>query len=117
MLSSSRNGSTSDGHYRELDDEHNHNDNPPQNHELGNMTSTNGTAHLADSDMTTTAGSTTTATMHKEAPHPRKNIAGWKWQGTLAVVFLTSLVNGAFSTYSFSLSSLPSFCSILRRGS
>jgi L-ascorbate metabolism protein UlaG (beta-lactamase superfamily) len=28
------------------------------------------------------------------ADHPRKDIPGWKWQGTLAVVFLTSLVNG-----------------------
>lgn len=26
--------------------------------------------------------------------HPRKNLAEWKWKGTISVIFLTSMING-----------------------
>jgi hypothetical protein len=93
---SSRNGSTGDGTYQELQDDH------PQQHELSNMNMAGSNkANGADSDYMTTAESTTTATTQKEAPHPRKDLPAWKWQGTLAVCFLTSLVNGMFLSSHF----------------
>lgn len=56
-------------------------------HHAANMAAT-------DSDNTTTTGSTTTAAAKTQDVNPRKDVPAWKWQGTLAVIFLTSLVNG-----------------------
>ena len=100
MLSSR--GGNGDGQYRELEDDHAH---ERQTHELTDMSNSqhHHAAAGADSDNTTTAGSMTATTMQKEAPHPRKDLPNWKWQGTLAVCFLTSLVNGMFLCYSISV--------------
>jgi MFS family permease len=88
---SPRNGSSGDGTYQELQDDH-----LAHQHELSNMNmDANNKLHGSDSDHLATAESITTATTQKpEAPHPRKDLPNWKWQGTLAVCFLTSLVNG-----------------------
>ncbi|KAH8173500.1 major facilitator superfamily protein [Sarocladium implicatum] len=92
MLSSR--GANGEGQYRELEDDHGH---ERQTHEMTDMGNSHQQQHAAagaDSDNTTTAGSMTATTMQKEALHPRKDLPNWKWQGTLAVCFLTSLVNG-----------------------
>ena len=92
MLSSR--GANGEGQYRELEDDHGH---ERQTHEMTDMGNSHQQQHAAagaDSDNTTTAGSMTATTMQKEALHPRKDLPNWKWQGTLAVCVLTSLVNG-----------------------
>lgn len=100
---SSRNGSSGDGTYQELQDDH-----LAHQHELSNMNmEVNNKLHGSDSDHLATAESITTATTQKpEAPHPRKDLPNWKWQGTLAVCFLTSLVNGTFEPATITLALL-----------
>jgi hypothetical protein len=29
-----------------------------------------------------------------EPPHPRQDLASWKWTGTMATIFLTSFISG-----------------------